>query len=138
MCSSDLTRIRSGENLDEPAFGEGTLTYRQLQRIDQQHNPQLYTEVSLLEDTDYQPPHYQGNQSEDEEEEEGVTQAEEEPVEEHPLPIPEPSGIHLWTPLICLGRNKDLCSRRSKYKPYGALRGCDLGVRDCLQVYCGK
>ena len=40
--------------------------------------------------------------------------------------------------MICLGRNKDLCSRRSKYKSYGALRGCDLGVRDCLQVYCGK
>ena len=40
--------------------------------------------------------------------------------------------------VICLGRNKDLCSRRSKYKSYGALRGCDLGVRDCLQVYCGK
>ena len=28
--------------------------------------------------------------------------------------------------------------QRSKYKSYGALRGCDLGVRDCLQVYCGK
>ena len=40
--------------------------------------------------------------------------------------------------VICLGRNKDLWSQRSKYKSYGALRGCDLGVRDCLQVYCGK
>ena len=40
--------------------------------------------------------------------------------------------------LICLGCNKDLWSRRSKYKSYGALRGCDLGVRDCLQVCCGK
>ena len=40
--------------------------------------------------------------------------------------------------VICLGRNKDLCSRRSKYKSYGALRGCDLGVRECLQVYGGK
>ena len=40
--------------------------------------------------------------------------------------------------LICLGHNKDLWSWRSKYKSYGALRGCDLGVRDCLQVYCGK
>ena len=54
--------------------------------------------MSLLEDTDYQPPRYQGNQSEEEEEEEGGTQVEEEPVEEHPLPIPEPSGIHLRTP----------------------------------------
>ena len=42
------------------------------------------------------------------------------------------------TAVICLGHNKDLCSQRSKYKSYGALRGCDLGVRDCLQVYCGK
>ena len=40
--------------------------------------------------------------------------------------------------LICLGHNKDLWGRRSKYKSYGALRGCNLGVRDCLQVYCGK
>ena len=40
--------------------------------------------------------------------------------------------------LICLGCNKDLWSQRSKYKSYGALRWCDLGVRDCLQVYCGK
>ena len=40
--------------------------------------------------------------------------------------------------VIRLGCNKDLCSRRSKYKSYGALRGCDLGVRDCLQVYYGK
>ena len=39
--------------------------------------------------------------------------------------------------VICLGCNKDLCSQRSKYKSYGDLRGCDLGVRDCLQVYCG-
>ena len=93
-----LTRIQSGENLDEPAFGEGTLTYRQLQRIDQQDNPQLYTEASLLEDADYQPPRYQGDPSEDEEEAEGVTQAEEELEEEHPLPIPEPTGIHLRTP----------------------------------------
>ena len=93
-----LTRIRSGENLDEPAFGEGTLTYRQLRRIDQQRNPHLYTKASLLEDADYQSPRYQGNQSEDEEEVEGETQAEEEMVEEYPLPIPEPLGIHLRTP----------------------------------------
>ena len=93
-----LTRVRSGENLDEPAFGEGTLTYRQLRRIDQQRNPHLYTEASLLEDADYQSPHYQGNPSEDEEEEEGEIEAEEEQVEEHPLPIPEPQGIHSRIP----------------------------------------
>ena len=93
-----LTRIRSGENLDEPAFGEGTLTYRQLRRIDQQSNPHLYTEASLLEDADYQSPRYQEDPSEEEEVEEGVTQAEEELVEEQPLPIPEPQGIHLRIP----------------------------------------
>ena len=93
-----LARIQSGENLDEPAFGEGTLTYCQLRRIDQQHNPHLYTEASLLEDADYQPPRDQGSQSKEEEEEEGATQVEEEPVEEHPLPIPDPSGIPLRIP----------------------------------------
>ena len=46
--------------------------------------------------------------------------------------------LNVETALICLGCNKDLCSQRSKYKSYGALRGCNLGVRDCLQVYCGK
>ena len=56
------------------------------------------TEASLLEAADYQPPRYQGNQSEEEEEEEGGTQEEEVQVEEHPLPIPEPFGIHLRTP----------------------------------------
>ena len=40
--------------------------------------------------------------------------------------------------VICLGCNKDLWSQRSKYKSYGALRGCNLGARDCLQVCCGK
>ena len=93
-----LTRIQSGENLDEPAFSEGTLTYHQLWRIDQQRNTHLYTEVSLLEDADYQPPCYQGNQSKVEEEEEGVTQEEEALEEEQPLPIPDPSGIHSRTP----------------------------------------
>ena len=98
-CIADLlAHIRSRENLDEPAFGEGTLTYRQLRRIDQQRNPHLYTEASLLEDTDYQPPRYQGNQTEEEEEEEGGTQEEEVQEEEHPLPIPEQSGIHSRTP----------------------------------------
>ena len=93
-----MTRIRSGENLDEPAFGEGSLTFRQLRRIDQQRNPHLYTEASLLEDADYQPPRYQEDPSEVEEEEEGETQVEEEQVEEQPLPIPEPQGILLRIP----------------------------------------
>ena len=48
---------------------------------------------------------------------------------------PDPSRRVL---VICQGCNKDLWSRRSKYKSFGALRGCDLGVRDCFQVCCGK
>ena len=46
-------------------------------------------------------------------------------------------GVMVGGALICLGCNKDLWSQRSKYKSHGALRGCNLGVRDCLQVYCG-
>ena len=42
-----LTHIRSRINLDEQAFSEGNITYRQLWRIDQQSNPHLYTEASL-------------------------------------------------------------------------------------------
>ena len=38
--------------------------------------------------------------------------------------------------MICQGCNKDLWSQRSKYKSYEALRGCHLGARDCLQVWC--
>ena len=37
--------------------------------------------------------------------------------------------------LICLGCDKDLWSWRSKCISYVALRGCDLGARDCLQVW---
>ena len=54
-----LTRIWSRVNLDEVAFQEGNITYRQLWRIDQGQNPHLYTEVSLQEDANYEPPCYQ-------------------------------------------------------------------------------
>ena len=84
-----LAHIRSGENLDEVAFTEGNITYCQLQRIDQLSDPHLYTEASLLEDTNYQPPCYQDTQSE------GEGAEEEEVVEEHPLPIPGLSETHL-------------------------------------------
>ena len=46
-----LAHIRSGVNLDKVAFAEGNITYRVLRRINQQLNPHLYTEASLLEDT---------------------------------------------------------------------------------------
>ena len=58
-------------------------------------------------------------------------------VDFRPLEMVVACVRRLW-PVICLRRNKDLWSWRSKYKSYEALRGCDLGVRDCLQVYCGK
>ena len=60
-------------------------------------NPHLYTKASLLEGTNYEPPHYQGNQSKEMEggEEEVV---EEEQEEECPLPVPGPSGTHLEIP----------------------------------------
>ena len=84
-----LACIQSRENLDEVTFTEGNITYRQLWRIDQLSNPHLYTEVSQLEDTDYQLPCFQDTQSEGEEEEEGEVE------EECPLPIPDLSGTHL-------------------------------------------
>ena len=83
-----LERIRSRVNLDELAFSEGNLTYQQLRRIDQLTNPQFYSEVSLLEDADYQPPRVEDPEPLGEKEE-----VEEE--EEHPLQIPDPSGTHL-------------------------------------------
>ena len=87
-----LVHIRSGINLDEVAFQEGNITYRQLWRIDQSSNPHLYTEVSLQEDAAYHPPCYQDDQDEGE----VVEEVKEE--EQPPLPIPDPSGTQLWIP----------------------------------------
>ena len=78
-----IARIWSRENLNEIAFTEGNIMYQQLWRIDQLANPKFYTQASLLEATDYQPPHSQDVQSEGEEEEE------EEVEEGCPLPIPD-------------------------------------------------
>ena len=81
-----LERLRAGEDLDELAFSEGTLTYRHLHRIDQLTNPHLYLEASLLEDADYQPPRVKDPEPLGEEEEV-------EEQEERPLHIPDPTGI---------------------------------------------
>ena len=83
-----LERVRAGENLDELVFSEGTLTYRNLRRIDQLTNPHLYSEASLLEDADYQPPRVEDPEPLGEEEEV-------EEQEECPLHIPDPTGIPL-------------------------------------------
>ena len=82
-----LERVRAGIDLDELAFLEGSLTYRNLRQIDQLTNPQYYSSVSLQEDADYQPPRIEEPEPLGEEEE-----AEEE--EECPLHIPDPSGTH--------------------------------------------
>ena len=51
-------------------------------------NPQFYSEASLLEDADYQPPRV--------EEPEPLEEGEEEEEEvDHILPIPDPTGTHL-------------------------------------------
>ena len=81
-----LNCIQSGVNLDEIAFPEGNITYHQLQRIDQSSNPHLYTEASLLEDTNYQSPRYLDDLDEGEVEEE-VAEG-----ELPPLPVPAPQG----------------------------------------------
>ena len=64
-----LERVRVEENLDKLVFSEGTLTYRHLHQIDQLTNPHLYSEASLLEDADYQPPHIEDPEPLEEEEE---------------------------------------------------------------------
>ena len=84
---SNLTRIRSRVDLDEVAFSQDNITYRQHQRIDQATNPGLYTKVSLLEDADYQPPRIEEPEPLGEEEEV------EEEEEQCPLQIPDPTGI---------------------------------------------
>ena len=86
-----LTRIWSRVNLDEVAFQEGNITYRQLWRIDQGLNPHLYTKVSLLEDANYEPPHYQDAQ------EEGEVEEEVEEEEQQPLPVLLPLRIQSAT-----------------------------------------
>ena len=82
----------SGVNLDEVAFTEGNITYRNLQRINQQSNPHLYTEASLQEDTAYEPPRYQDAQDEEEAEEEAEVE------EQQPLPVLLQPTIRLATP----------------------------------------
>ena len=87
-----LTCIQSRINLDEVAFQEGNITYCQLRRIDQGQNPHLYTEASLQEDANYEPPRFQDDQ------EEGEVEEEVEEEEQQPLPIQLPPRIQSATP----------------------------------------
>ena len=75
-----------GIDLDELAFSEGSLTYRNLRWIDQLTNPHYYSSTSLQEDADYQPPRVEDPEPLGEEEE-----VEEE--EDRPLHIPDPTGF---------------------------------------------
>ena len=87
-----LARIGSRVNLDEVAFTEGNITYRNLRRIDQQLNPHLYTEVSLQEDAAYEPPRYQDDQDEEEAVEDAAVE------EQQPLPVLLQPTIRSATP----------------------------------------
>ena len=87
-----LACIRSRINLNEIAFTEGNITYRQLRRIDQQSNPHLYTEASLQEDAAYKPPRFQDDQDEVEAEEEVEVE------EQQPLPVLLQPRIQSATP----------------------------------------
>ena len=48
-----LARIWSGINLDEIAFREGSITYWNLWNIDENANPQFYTDLSNTVDNNY-------------------------------------------------------------------------------------
>ena len=83
-----LARIQSGVDLDQPAFREGNITYRNLRNIDRNAHLKFYTNSSNAADNNYEPPCHKDSEQWGEEEEE----------EESPLPIPGPSGTHLRIP----------------------------------------
>ena len=83
-----LAYIQSGINLDRVPFTEGHITFQHLWNIDRNANPQFYTDSSNTADNNYEQPHLEDFDSQEEEEGE----------EESPLPIPGPSGTHLRNP----------------------------------------
>ena len=87
-----LTHVQSRINLDEPAFTEGNITFRQLQNINRNKNPQFYSESSQHKDDNHEPVCLDGSDSQDEDEEEGE--------EENPLPMPDPMGTNSLTPSL--------------------------------------
>ena len=93
-----LTHVRSGINLDELAFAEGNITFRQLQNIDCNKYPQFYSESSQHADDNYKPPHHIELDSQDEDEEEGE--------EEIPLPIPDRTRINSPIPSLEQGSSE--------------------------------
>ena len=108
-----LTRIRSGNNLDQPAFAEGNITYQQLRQIDRNENPEFYTESSQHVDNNYEPRRLDKLDSQDEDEE-----AEE---EETHLPIPDQTRINSPIPF----------SEQGSSEPYSS------STRDSLERHLG-
>ena len=80
-----LAHIWSGINLNEVAFTDGSITYWNLWIINQNANPQFYTDKV---DDNYEPPCLEDFDSQEEGEGE----------EESLLPIPGPLGTHLRIP----------------------------------------
>ena len=87
-----LTRVRLGINLNEPAFAEENITFRQLHNIDCNENPQFYSESSQHADDNYEPRCIDELDSQDEDEEEGE--------EEISLPIPDQMRINSPIPFL--------------------------------------
>ena len=81
-----LAWVRSGVNLDEFIFSEGNITFWQLQNINRNANPYLYSELSHAADNNYKPPHHEASEGEGEDK------------KSSPLPIPDPLGTHLRIP----------------------------------------
>ena len=119
-----LARIWSRVNLDEVAFTEGNITYWNLRRIDQQSNPHLYTEASLHEDANYEPPRYQDNP--EEEEAEGEAEVE----EQQPLPILLQPRIQSATPH--LEHNSPESSQKRLRESLDKLCGTIIETTFCL------
>ena len=83
-----LAHIQSGIDLNQIAFREGNITYWNLRNLDQNANPQFYTNSSDAADDNYEQPYLEDSEHWGEEEEE----------EESPLPIPGSSGSHSRIP----------------------------------------
>ena len=108
-----LTHVRSGINLDEPAFAEGNITFRQLRNINRNENPQFYSESSQHADDNYEPPCHEESDSQDKDEEEGE--------EKIPLPIPDRTRINSPIPF----------SEQGLSEPYSS------SMRDLLERHLG-
>ena len=58
-----LAQVRSGVNLDKLVFNEENITLRNLQNIDHNANPHLYSESSQAVDNNYKQPHHKASEN---------------------------------------------------------------------------